>query len=96
MTPKMPEKDQKLNKPTAVHLTTYYPATNCTFIKGHPSIKNYVPSCSNWLSQKCQKVAKNKTNLQQCISLHITLPQIIPLQNDTQAIKIMFPAAVND
>ena len=40
--------------------------------------------------------AKNKTNLQQCISLHITLPQILPLQNDPQALKIMFPAAQND
>ena len=40
--------------------------------------------------------AKNKTNLQQCISLHITLPQIIPLQNDTQALKIMFPATQNE
>ena len=44
----------------------------------------------------CQKKAKNKINLQQCISLHITLPQIIRLQNDPQAIKIMFPAAQND
>ena len=34
--------------------------------------------------------------MQQCISLHITLPQIIPLQNDPQALKIMFPAAQND
>ena len=39
--------------------------------------------------------SQNK-NLQQCISLHITLPQIIPLQNDPQALKIMFPAAQND
>ena len=39
---------------------------------------------------------QNQNNLQQCISLHITLPQIIPLQNDTQAFKIMFPAAQND
>ena len=39
-------KDQKLNKPTAVHLTTYYPATNCTFTKRHSSIKYYVTSCS--------------------------------------------------
>ena len=40
--------------------------------------------------------AKKKTNLQQSISLHITLPQIIPLQNDTKALKIMFPATQND
>ena len=39
---------------------------------------------------------KNKTNLQQCISLHITLSQIIPLQNDTQALKIRFASARND
>ena len=39
--------------------------------------------------------AKKKTNLQRCVSLHIALPQIISLQNDTQAFKIMFPAAKN-
>ena len=53
------------------------------------------PAAQNDLAKKCQKKAKNKTNLQQCISLHITLPQIIPLQNDTQALKIMLPAAEN-
>ena len=42
------------------------------------------------------EIAKNKTNLQQCISLRITLPQIIPLQNDTQALKTMVPATQND
>ena len=93
---KMPEKSQKQNKLATVHFTTYYPSINYCFTKGHPSIINYVPSCSKWMSQKCKKVAKNKTNLQQCISLHITLPQIIPLQNDTQALKIMFPAAQTD
>ena len=40
--------------------------------------------------------AKNKTNLQQRVSLRITLPKIILLQNDTKALKIMFPAAKND
>ena len=40
-----------------------------------------------------ERKPKTKTNLQQCISLHITLPQIVPLQNDTKALKIMFPAA---
>ena len=40
--------------------------------------------------------AKNKTKLQQRISLRITLPKIILLQNDTKALKIMFPAAKND
>ena len=42
-----------------------------------------------------KKKPKTKTNLQQCISLHIALPQIVPLQNDTKALKIMFPAAKN-
>ena len=42
------------------------------------------------------KKAKCKTNLQQRVSLRITLPQIIPLQKDTQALKIMFPATQND
>ena len=42
---------------------------------------------------KTPEKAKNKTNSQQCISLHITLPQIVPLRNDTKALKIMFPAA---
>ena len=40
--------------------------------------------------------AKNKTNLQQRVSLRITLPKIILLQNDTKALKFMFPAAKND
>ena len=30
------------------------------------------------------------------ISLHITIQKIIRLQNDTQALKIMFPATQND
>ena len=47
-------------------------------------------------SQKCKKKAKNKTNLQQCISLHITLPQNIHLQKDTKALEILFPATQND
>ena len=40
--------------------------------------------------------AKNKTNLQHCISLHIAFPQIIALQKDTQALKNTFPATQND
>ena len=40
-----------------------------------------------------EKKPKTQTNLQQCISLHITLPKIVPLQNDTKALKIMFSAA---
>ena len=40
--------------------------------------------------------AKNKPNLQQRVSLRITLPKIILLQNDTKALQIMFPAAKND
>ena len=43
-----------------------------------------------------KKPKKNKTNSQQCISIHITLPQIMPVQNDTKALKIMFPAAKHD
>ena len=46
--------------------------------------------------QKCQKKAKNNTNLQQCILLHITFTQIIPLQNNNKAFKNMFPAAKID
>ena len=40
--------------------------------------------------------AKNKTNLQQRVSLRITLPKIIVLQSGTKALKIMFQAAKND
>ena len=40
--------------------------------------------------------AKNKTSLQQRVSLRITLPKIILLQNDTKALKFMFPAAKTD
>ena len=86
-------KSRKQNKPATVHFTNYYPSTNYTFTKRHTSIKYYVPSYSTWLRQKCQKKAKNKTNLQQYISLQITLPQFVPSQNDTEALKIMFPAA---
>ena len=43
-----------------------------------------------------EKKPKTKTNLQQCISLHNTLPQIMPVQNDTKALKIIFPAAKID
>ena len=39
--------------------------------------------------------AKNKTNLQQRVSLRITLSKITLLQSDTNALKIMFPAAKN-
>ena len=40
--------------------------------------------------------AKNRANLQQRVSLRITLPKIILSQNDTKALKIMFPAAKID
>ena len=40
--------------------------------------------------------AKNKTNLQQRVSLRIILPKIIPLLNDTRALRIMFPATQNN
>ena len=43
-----------------------------------------------------EKKPKTKTNLQQCILLYITLLQIVPLQIDTKALKVMFPAAKND
>ena len=119
--PKVPEKSQKQNKLATVHFTTFYPATNYTFTKRHPGIKNYVPSYSKWLSQKCQKKGQNqnklakvhfttcypstnyafkkakcKTNLQQRVSLRITLPKIIPLQNGTKESKNIFPATQND
>ena len=40
--------------------------------------------------------ARNKTNLQQRVSLRITLSKITLLQSDNKALKIMFPAAKND
>ena len=43
-----------------------------------------------------QEKAKNKTNLQQRVSLRITLSKITLLQSDTNALKIMFPAAKID
>ena len=43
-----------------------------------------------------QEKAKNKTNLQQRVSLRITLSKITLLQSDTNALKIMFLAAKND
>ena len=43
-----------------------------------------------------EKKPKTKTNLQQCILLRITFAQIVPLQNDTKALNVMFPAIQND
>ena len=40
--------------------------------------------------------AKNKTSLQQRVSLRITLSKFILLQSDTKALKILFPAAKYD
>ena len=34
--------------------------------------------------------------MQQCVSLRIILPKIIPLLNDTGALNIMFPATQNN
>ena len=53
------------------------------------------PAAKNDWAKNAKNKAKNKTNLQQCISLHITLSQITRLQNDTKTIKIMFPATKN-
>ena len=39
---------------------------------------------------------KTKTNLQQCISLQFTLPQIMHLQNDTKVLETIFPTAKNE
>ena len=52
-----------------------------------------LPAAKNKKAKNAWKKPKNKTNLQQYISLQITLPQIVPSQNDTEALKIMFPAA---
>ena len=48
------------------------------------------------LAKTMPEKVKNKTNLQQRISLRITLPKIVLLQNDTKALKFMFLAAKND
>ena len=53
------------------------------------------PATQNDYAKNARKKPK-KTNLQQCISLHITLTQIMPLQNDTNVLEFMFPAAKND
>ena len=90
--PKMPEKSQKQNKLATVHFTTYYPSTNYTFTKRHPSIKNYVPSYSKWLSQKFQKKSQKQNKL---ATVHFTT--YYPFTNYTftkghSSIKNMFPA----
>ena len=54
------------------------------------------PAAKHDWAKNAKNKAKNKTNLQQRVSLRITLPKIILLQNDTKALKIMFPAAKND
>ena len=92
----MREKSQKQNKLATVHVTTYYPSINSTFTKGHSSIKIMFSAAQNDLAKIAKKKAKNKINLQQCISLHIILSQIKLLQNDAKILKIMFPAAKND
>ena len=43
-----------------------------------------------------EKKAKNKTNLQQCISRQFTLQQIMHLQNDTKVLETIFPTAKNE
>ena len=79
--------------------STFYYIIPCHKLYLYKTTLKHEKFCSQLLKMtklKMPESSQNNTNLQQCISLHITLPQIIPLQNDTQAIKIMFPAAVND
>ena len=76
-----------------MHFTTYYLFTNCTLQNDNEESKIMFLATQNDQAKIMPQKAKKKTKLQQCISLHITLPQNIPLQNDTQALKIMFPAA---
>ena len=95
--PKNPRKCQKQNKVATVHFITYYHSKKYTFTKRPSSIKNYVfIATQNDKAKKRQIKAKNKTNFQQCISSNITIPNNIRLQNDPQALKIMFPATQND
>ena len=49
------------------------------------ALKVMFPATQTNKAKNARKKAKNKTNLQQCISLHITLPQIVPLQNNNKA-----------
>ena len=54
------------------------------------------PAAKNEKAKNAWKKPKNKTNSQQCISLDITLPQIMPVQNDTKALKIRLHLFQND
>ena len=80
-----------------MRFATYYSSKKIYLYK--TALKN-----RKWRSQllkttkpkKCQKMPKNKTNLQQCNSSHITIPKIIHFQNDAQELKIMFPATKID
>ena len=95
--PKMLEKSQK-QKPTcnsAFHFSLHFHKL-CLY----KTTLKYWKLCSQLLKMRKpktpEKSQKNKTNSQQCISLHITLTQIMPLQNDAKVLEIMFPAAEND
>ena len=60
------------------------------------ALKIMFPAAKNEKAKNGWKKPKNNTNSQQCISLHITLPQIMSVHNDTKTLKIMFQAAKND
>ena len=55
------------------------------------ALKIMFQASQNSKAKHVRKKPKNKSKLQQCISLY-TLPQTLPLQNSTQALKIVFPA----
>ena len=50
------------------------------------------PAAKTDSAKNAKNKAKNKKNLLQYISLHITLPKIVPLQNDNKTSKIMLLA----
>ena len=54
------------------------------------------PAPKNDWAKNAKNKAKNKTNLLQYISLHITLLKIVLLQNDNKASKSMFLATQID
>ena len=94
--PKMPRKKPKTIQTCYSTFPYMFPFHKLCLYKTTTKHQNYVPNYSNRLSQNNARKAKNKTNLQQRVLLRITLSKITLLQNDTNALKIMFPAAKND
>ena len=70
----MPEKAKNKNKVVTVHFTTYYSSKIILLQRDTKALKIMFPAAKIDWAKNAKNKAKNKTNLLQYISLHITLP----------------------